>query len=164
MRNKKNIISFVVIIIFFVVGFFLIKNNHYFVSSPSPLGRVGEGLNNIKFVKLAGQNIKVDLAVTDEARRQGLSGRSGLGENEGMLFIFDKPDKYYFWMKDMNFPIDMIWVTEDMKVIYIQKNAPPEAYPETYGPDANTKYVLEVVSGFSDKNNLKIGDSVLFTY
>jgi len=59
----------------------------------------------------------------------------------------------------MNFPIDMIWIGEDMKVIYIKKNAEPESYPETFGPDANAKYVLEILAGFSDQNNLQVGDS-----
>ena len=70
-------------------------------------------------------------------------------------------------MKDMNFSIDMIWISENMKVVYIKKNARPESYPESYGPEGNdkpAKYILEINSGFSEKNNLKIGDSVLFTY
>ena len=79
-----------------------------------------------------------------------------------MLFIFEKPGKYYFWMKDMNFPIDMIWIGEDMRVIYIKKNAQPESFPKTYGPDIDSKYVLEVVAGFSEKNNLKEGDRAEF--
>ncbi|MCC7160759.1 DUF192 domain-containing protein [Candidatus Nomurabacteria bacterium] len=121
----------------------------------------------IKSVRIAGQNIKVELAVTAEEKQKGLSGRNNLKEDKGMLFVFENLDNYSFWMKDMNFPIDMIWIGEDLKVIYIKKNALPESYPESFGPeisDKNVKYVLEVVSGFSDKNNLKIGDSVLFTY
>ena len=119
---------------------------------------------NIKYVKIAGQVIKVDLALTKEALAQGLSGRSGLKENEGMLFIFDNPDTYSFWMKDMNFPIDIIWIDETMKITYIKKDARPELYPETYGPKDASKYILEVVSGFSDENNLKEEDRVKFIY
>lgn len=121
----------------------------------------------IKSVQIAGQNIKVELAITADEQQKGLSGRNNLKEDEGMLFVFKDSGNYSFWMKDMNFPIDMIWIGEDLKVIYIKKNALPESYPESFGPeisDKNVKYVLEVVSGFSDKNNLKIGDSVLFTY
>ena len=120
--------------------------------------------DNIKYVKLAGQNIKVDLVLTPIERERGLSGRLGLDDNEGMLFIFSRSDKYNFWMKDMNFPLDIIWISGDMKVIYIKKNARPELYPETYGPEENAKYVLEVVSGFSDRNNLRVGDEIKFTY
>jgi len=124
-------------------------------------------VDNIRYVKLAGQEIKVDLATTPVEQEQGLSGRAGLAENSGMLFIFNTPGKYPFWMKDMNFPIDMIWISSDMKVVYIKKNATPESYPRAYGPGPNdqaAKYVLEVVSGFADKNNLQVGDVVRFTY
>ena len=121
--------------------------------------------DNIKYVKIAGQNIKVELALTSAEQTQGLSGRPNLNENEGMLFVFTNPGKYPFWMKDMNFSIDIIWLSEDLKAVYIKKYARPESYPETYGPgenDGNAKYVLEVMSGFSDKNNLKVGDSAEF--
>lgn len=121
-------------------------------------------IDNIKYIKIAGQNIKVDLALTPEAQALGLSARQGLAENEGMLFVFDKSGQYAFWMKDMNFPLDIIWIDEDMKVVYIQKNALPESYPESFLPEKNAKYVLEVYANFADKNNLKEGDTVLFSY
>ena len=146
---KKNLTSFTVLIIFFVfLSIFTQKSN----------------LNNIKEIKIAGQSIKVDLAFTPTAQEQGLSGRSNLKEDEDMLFVFDKPGQYPFWMKDMNFPIDMIWLDEYKKVIYIKRNARPELFPESYGPNENSKYVLEVGAGFSDKNNLKVGDKIDFVY
>jgi hypothetical protein len=85
-----------------------------------------------------------------------------LAKNEGMLFVFNHPSQHVFWMKDMNFPIDMIWLDENLKIIYFQKNVLPESYPATFGPDQNSLYVLEVNAGFSDKHNLKIGDSLSF--
>ena len=150
---------FLIVIIFFLAGLFLISQSY---KNLRP--------ENIKYIKIAGQNIKVDLALTPTEQAQGLSGKSGLRENEGMLFIFKYPGQYYFWMKDMNFPIDIIWFaqsegrdTSKAKVIYIKKNALPDLYPETYGPEENAKYVLEVVSGFSEKNNLKVGNEIEFT-
>ncbi|MSU44900.1 DUF192 domain-containing protein, partial [Candidatus Nomurabacteria bacterium] len=149
-------------ILFLVVGFFLINQN---ISKYN--------LRDIKEVKIAGQNIKVELVLTKEEKEQGLSGRQGLNNNEGMLFVFEHSGNHPFWMKDMNFPIDIIWLApfegedgENLKVVYIKKNARPESYPETYGPDEDVstlveiKYVLEVVSGFSEKNDLKEGDKV----
>jgi uncharacterized protein len=163
MKNKKKIFfSFLVVILLFLGGFFLIIR---LTPSPLPLSRGGS--DNIQSVKIAGQNIKVDLALTPAEQEQGLSGRQNLLPNTGMLFVFENPDDYLFWMKDMNFPIDIIWISQDFKVVYIEKNATPESYPAAYGPgpnDEKAKYVLEVVSGFSDKNNLRVGDSVLFTY
>jgi uncharacterized membrane protein (UPF0127 family) len=159
MKKKKNLFfSLALIIVVFAVGFFLIRH-----SSSNIKPKVAVNI----YVELGGQKVKVDLASTPAAQTQGLSGRKSLSSDEGMLFIFNKVGKYPFWMKDMNFPIDIIWITEDMKVDYIKKNALPQLYPETYGPgvnDMDAKYVLEVVSGFSDKNNIKVGDSVKFTY
>lgn len=106
----------------------------------------------------------VDLATTPEQRSQGLSGRHSLREDEGLLFVFDKPGQYGFWMKEMNFPIDIIWLDESKRIIYIKKDARPELYPEVYGPTTDAKYVLEVVAGFSDKHNVKEGDRAEFTY
>lgn len=124
-------------------------------------------LANIKGIEIASQNIRVDLALTPSAQTEGLSGRASLLKNEGMLFIFSRPGRYSFWMKEMNFPIDIVWIAEDLKVIYIKKDAQPESYPDVYKPDQNEKtarYVLEVLAGFSEKNNLQIGDRVKFTY
>jgi hypothetical protein len=137
------------------VGFFLINYNQ-------PAGVLIP--QNIRYVKIAGQEVKVELALTPEIRTAGLSGRDGLKENEGMLFVFSKPGKFSFWMKEMNFPIDIIWLGEDLKVVYIKKDARPESYPESYGLDVNAKYVLEVNADFSEKNNLQVGDPAVFTY
>ena len=151
---KNNLFrSFLLVIIFLLVGFFLI-------SRPSK-NFIPE---NIKYVKIAGQSIKVDLALTTTEQQKGLGGQNGLKENEGMLFVFDRPGEYYFWMKGMNFPIDIIWVGEDLRIVYIKKDARPELYLETYDPGRDAKYVLEVISGFSEKNNLKKGDMIEFTY
>lgn len=152
-KMDKKTLSNWAVIIFLIIIFFLIA--HPF-KNLTP--------EDITHAKIAGQNIKVDLALDEKTQERGLSGRESLGEKEGMLFIFPHLGKYYFWMKGMNFPIDMIWIGEDQKVIYIKKDARPENFLETYGPDVNTKYVLEVNAGFADKFNLKEGDSVIFTY
>ena len=142
---KNNYINFFVVIIFF--GFlFSIPQKH----NPE----------DIKGVKIAGQNIKVDLALTPANQARGLSVRESLRANEGMLFIFPQSGNYSFWMKDMNFPIDIIWLDEYKRIIYIKKDARPELFPESYGPESESRYVLEVMSGFTEKNNLKMGDRV----
>lgn len=144
---KKYLIILATVFVFFIIIFYF-PNNSRLINS----------------VQIAGQNIKVDLALTEDEHIKGLSGKNKLEEDEGMLFVFEQIGKHNFWMKDMNFPIDIIWLGEDMKVVYIKENAQPKTYPETFGPEILSKYVLEVVAGFSNKNNLKVGDSVLFTY
>lgn len=151
MKNSILIIIFSVVI--FLGSFFLIGNFSKDQKS-----------NEYKFVKIAGQKVKVDLAVSETEKEKGLSGKSSLGENEGMLFVFNTEDKYPFWMKDMNFPLDMIWLNKDLKVVYVKKEVLPESYPKTFIPSENAKYVLEVPAGFSEKNNLQVGDSALFIY
>lgn len=146
---KNNLISFSIIFLFVIALFYLLQKPNS---------------EKIIQVKIGGQDIKVDLALTSDEHSQGLSGRTVLEENEGLLFVFNKPDKYSFWMKDMNFPIDIIWISEDLKVVYLKKNALPAFYPESYAPAQDAKYVLEVISGFSEKNNLKVGDTVEFIY
>ena len=118
---------------------------------------------DIKYVQIGGQSVRVDLAISPAAQERGLSGRAGLADGEGMLFVFDQPGRKMFWMRKMNFPIDIIWIAEDMQVIFIEKNATPNSYPQAFGPDTLAKYVLEVPAGFAEKNNLQIGNTVLFT-
>ncbi len=120
-------------------------------------------IDNINIVKIAGENIKVELALTAEEQARGLGGRESLREDEGMLFVFQTPGQYYFWMKDMKFPIDIIWLGEDKKVIYIKKNAGIKNPLETYGPKQDSKYVLEVVSGFAESHGIKEGDEARFS-
>ncbi|MFA5840754.1 MAG: DUF192 domain-containing protein [Candidatus Paceibacterota bacterium] len=145
----KYFINFILLFVFFIGGFFLLKD-----FSKNLV------IEDVKQIVIGGQTLNVDLALTPLGQTQGLSGRSELRENEGMLFVFEQPGKYSFWMKDMKFPLDIIWIGEDMNVIYIQKNASPESYPESFVSEKNAKYVLEVFAGFADKNNLKEGDKV----
>ena len=152
--NFKKRVSFLIVIVFLIIiGIFLNSQNIFL--------RKADG-NNIKYVKIAGQTVKVDLALTPKEQEQGLSGRIMLSSNQGMLFIFQKPSINYFWMKDMNFPIDMIWIDNNFRVIYIKKDVPPSTYPSSFGPGVDNSYVLEVSDGFSEKNNLKEGDIVEF--
>jgi len=69
-------------------------------------------------VKAPMGNINVELANTNASREIGLSYRTSMNQDEGMLFVFDKIGKYGFWMKDMNFPLDILWLDEEGRVIY----------------------------------------------
>lgn len=145
---KKKI--FLLIIFVLVLGFIINLPSPYFTPE------------KIQYVRVAGQSVHVDLAISPEAHERGLSDRASLPEGEGILFVFDRPGKNMFWMKDMNFPIDIIWISDNLAVIHIEKNIAPGTYPEMFGPDAYSKYVLEVPAGFAEKSGLKLGDQVLF--
>ena len=112
-------------------------------------------------VKINDVSIRTEIANTPETRTSGLSGRERLEEDQGMLFVFDKSAYHTFWMKDMNFPIDIIWI-QDNHVLDITENIPPEEDKDLtiYKPSEPVKFVLEVNAGFSKKRNFKIEDPV----
>jgi len=71
-----------------------------------------------------------------------------------MLFVFDRSEEQCFWMKEMRFSLDMIWLDEEKKIIKINRDVSPETYPNQFCTD-NTRYVLEFNAGFADKHGLK---------
>ncbi len=104
----------------------------------------------------------VEVANTTYFLEKGLSGHPPLKNDEGMFFVFQKPDKYGFWMKDMLFPIDIIWIDKDFKIIHIEKSVSPGTYPKVFYPEADSLYVLEVSADEAEKLNLKAGDAIQF--
>lgn len=150
---KKVLLPLLVLVLVIIGTGFLFQKNKP-LTFPAP---------EIPEIKLDETLVKVKIADTETKRKIGLSQTAALGENEGMLFVFPKKDvQPSFWMKDMQFAIDIIWINDD-KVVKIDKNIPP---PDPGTPDEKLKlytspgpvdYVLEVAAGFSDKNNLKVG-------
>lgn len=102
--------------------------------------------------------VNIEIADTQSKRNQGLSGRESLAENLGMLFVFENEGKHTFWMKDMKFALDFIWI-RDGKVVEITSDVPVLPL-ETYEPVELIDSMLEVNSGFASKNTIKVGDSV----
>lgn len=111
-------------------------------------------------IRIGETDVKVEIRDTPEERTMGLSGRESLEEGTGMLFIFETPGNYGFWMKDMKFPIDIIWIDDTQRVIGVEKNAAPESYPKIFYPPREVKYVLEVPAGFSNTHSIDIGQRV----
>lgn len=113
-------------------------------------------------VQLKGRTIRATFVDTPEARAKGLSGRTGLMDDEGMLFVFDEEGLYSFWMKDMLFSIDIIWIATDGTIVDIAHNVSPDTYPASFTTQANARYVLELRAGWMQENNVQIGEKVLF--
>lgn len=123
----------------------------------APNRQAGKGVN---YSKISFGDIVLDLEVaeTNRERIKGLSGRKSLRENSGLLFIFPQEDFYGIWMKEMNFPIDIIWLSDDLRVVSIKTEVAPESYPEVFRPNIKSLYVLEVNSGLTRKTQIEVGD------
>lgn len=114
-------------------------------------------------VALGGAVFLAEISEAPEERIRGLSGRESIPVHGGMLFLFDEPGNYAIWMKDMRFPIDIIWI-RDGRVAHIVKNAPapdpgiPDARLSVYRSDAPADAILEIRAGTVDRLGIKIAD------
>ena len=149
----KKILVVTSIVLITTVGLF------YFATK---LNTPEEVINKKAFVKIGEISISVEIADTDIERAKGLSNRESLNEQEGMLFIFPKESLHKFWMKDMHFSLDIVWINEG-RVVDITHNVPPQKEKDNlaiYQPKEKIRYVLEVNSGFAKQNKIDIGVSV----
>ncbi len=115
-----------------------------------------------KYFRISDVRVKYETADTKNQRRTGLGGRQSLNQDSTMLFIFPTSSQHGIWMKDMNFPIDIIWLDANKKVVHIESHVSPETYPTTFTPTEPAKYVLETNAGFVDENSITIGDTAEF--
>lgn len=148
---NRYIIGFIIFLIVLAgIVVFLASRNGSFLGSKAT-ATIGE------------QKISLKIAATEKERQIGLSETKSLGANEGMLFLFDTPAIYSFWMKDMDFPIDIIFLNEN-KVVTIHKNVPaPKSESERlpiYQSTQAANRVLELKAGNVDKLGIKEGDAL----
>lgn len=141
---KRNLIILAAALFLLMASYVYLPKHRYL--SPTTDIRVGE------------TELRVEVADTPRERSKGLSGQKSLKNGEGMLFVFDEPLLAGFWMKDMSFAIDIIWIDASGRVIGIDKEISPDSYPETVSPAEPVKYVLEVPAGFSDMALINVGE------
>ena len=143
---KKNILIIIILIFIFVTASFFIQ----------------KASNTKKVFRINGHHLVVDIADNDKSRSQGLSGRVSMAPNEGMIFIFPTAGFYRFWMKEMIFPLDFIWIN-DKKVVDITQNVPTPTSNDlstlnTFTSKIPFDKVIEVNSGIIKSFNIKPGD------
>lgn len=112
-------------------------------------------------INIGSNSFFVEIADDELTRVKGLSDRKTISSNQGMLFVFEQPGIYGFWMKDMLFDIDIIWIDQNFVINHIEKNISPDTYPKLFYSNTESMYVLELLSGSVDKFNIKIGDKVI---
>lgn len=113
-------------------------------------------------LKFRDKIISVEVSDSEYERIAGLSGRQFLSADRGMFFVFDKSGKHGIWMKDMKFPIDILWLDEEYAVVDIAKNITPDTYPIIFTSRLPALYVLEVNAGTADDYNIDIGDEFIY--
>lgn len=144
-------------LIFVILGFillvFLIINN----KNNSPEKR------DYPNITINSANFKISVANTYAEQVKGLSGRTSMQNDAGMLFIFDKPGHYGFWMYGMKFPLDIILILNN-KVVALHENLPPapagNTSPPIWGSEVLADKALEINAGLAKKYGIKVGDTV----
>ncbi|MBC7074181.1 DUF192 domain-containing protein, partial [Candidatus Parcubacteria bacterium] len=163
-REIFNKISAVFLFLFFVcfVIFTFYPPKLFLFQDPITQG-YGIQKSNLKRIKIGENVFLVELAITKKQKEKGLGERDFLPEKHGMLFVFEKPDFYYFWMKGMKFPLDFVWILED-RVVDITENVLPQDFqpPNSFTSKFPADKVLEVKAGTVKKANIQIGDKVEF--
>lgn len=108
-------------------------------------------------VQVGGVTIPVEVASSQEEQTRGLSGRDSLPEGSGLLFDFKGQGVWGIWMKDMNFPIDIVWANDT--VVTVAYSISPDTYPQVFTPTSPVRYVLELPAGYAARNGIVEGVS-----
>lgn len=157
-HHIKKSINWILIIIVALFAAFLLQVFRL------PASKLAKAVANpaTKEITLRLRNIKLEaeLARTETERARGLSNRASLGEFKAMLFVFPEPTIPRFWMRDTNFPLDIIWIDEKLKIIGIEHNLSPDSFPNTVSPARKVPYVLEVNGGLTNDYNIQVGDTL----
>jgi uncharacterized membrane protein (UPF0127 family) len=114
-------------------------------------------------VKVGSHRLNVEEARTREERVRGLGGRRCIGPNQGMLWTYKHPVHISFWMDGMKFPIDIVWIGPDHRVVWIEPRLSPSTYPKTFANEQKAAlYVLELGAGRAKALGIKLGTPIRF--
>lgn len=116
-------------------------------------------------LQIGNVSLTVEVADTNSKRSKGLGGRESLPQDQGMLFIFDRTDKFPFWMKGLSFPLDFVWIKDDTVADILENILQPEAGQSDsalpiYSSKVEVNKVLEVNAGTVQRLNIKVGDKI----
>lgn len=160
-KISKGIKKFVLLSALIIIA--LISIN-VFVLDANP--NIGKNTKNIVSIKKDNISIEVEVEIADNQyeRTRGLMFRETLCENCGMLFKFEDDQIRTFWMKNTQIPLDIIFISRYLEIINISENTVPNQTEITYSSNSESRYVLEVNSGFTRNYNISAGDKVYFLF
>lgn len=143
-RKRLLAVIALVPIIAFIIGTFWVAKSQY------------------RTLHVANKAYRLKVAQTAQSRALGLGNRTSMSNHEGMLFAYQTPVETCFWMKDMLFPIDIIWVNGAHEVVFLQQSISPKTYPKTFCTSTAAPYVIELDAGQAKLSNIRIGTRLSF--
>lgn len=139
------------------IGLYLRQNRNIILSSCS-----ADTLPETTIITIGNDKLVAEVTSTDQQKQLGLSGRPCLEDGTAMLFPYSEPGNLCFWMKDMRFPIDMVWLDKGKKVVTIKADATPDSFPQSFCPSRPAQYVVEVQAGLAKSLGWKPGTQFNF--
>ncbi len=130
--NTKHTIAIISLVFIALISIFIINSRDIETDPVQIFSKKYPGFN-------------IEVADTPKEREMGLSGRSkeNFKQDDVLLFVFDTPGDYGFWMKDMLFPIDIVWFDESMNIVHVEQNVLPESYPKIFHSPTPALFVAE---------------------
>lgn len=164
MTNIRSFAIFTALPLLLIIGLAYLYVQKNGIGTPEPTRIMDEVTIETKTPRnsllFSGERFTIEIARTPESQVRGLSGRGSLPEGTGMLFWFLKDGLYPFWMPEMRFSIDIVWIDKDWTVVHIEESVAPETYPMTFSSPTPARYVLELPAGTVAKIGGKIGQKI----
>lgn len=121
----------------------------------------GSARSFTRWLEVGAAAFRVAVADADDERRRGLSDVPTMGSSEGLYFVYPAPRLLSFWMKDMRFAIDILWIDKHHRIVHIAENVVPETFPTIFSGPQPAQYALEINAGRAREAGIAIGDRVL---
>jgi len=112
-------------------------------------------------ITIGSTTVAASVADSMPERIKGLSGTPYLPEGVVKLFAFGVAGEQAIWMKDMNYPLDIIWVAEDGEIVHLEENISPDTYPRSFASPTPAFFVIEANAGFIASSSVALGDDVV---
>jgi uncharacterized membrane protein (UPF0127 family) len=154
--HKRSILQIGLIVLAIII---LLAVAYFFAISGKSNEQKTQTVKSTCTINLDNRCIDLERADTNSKRIQGLSDRTSMDTYKGMLFVFDVAQEQCFWMKDMHFSLDMVFVDNNKKIVKIDKNISPDTYPQDFCAEG-VRYVIELNAGIADRAGLKIGQEL----
>lgn len=158
MRKWFLVIAVPLTLVFLTVASFLIAAQ---VGKPAPDNSLaGVGSYRTVDLRLDSKVFSLDIADTSAKQQRGLGSRDSLAADRGMVFLYADAGQRCFWMKDMRFAIDILWLDAQKRVGHIERSVSPDTYPQTYCPAVAARYVIELQAGMAKTAGIEVGESL----